>query len=461
MKYATTLQEIYNAFDQDPLSEQDFSYYYGKTMPSRTGDTYYSPINDIFKACIRNQKSHTFLLLGNRGCGKSTELNVLSKRLMDEGRLVKTVSLERLERDPDSAKATKTMYMDVLFVIMEAMLQIAEQSGCEKLTGKANDTLQEFFGETTQIITEEKSTGTSKDYGVSLGDSPIAPFLKLFVDFKRKFKDDMTVKTQYRERIVKNYSDWKDALNSIAKSIAEKCNGKMPVIIFEELDKLLDTEIWDAFYKDAEKLAGFSFSIIYTFRSAFRYDEHYQTSLSDYFETKVFPVIRLVNRDGTPNEDGYQAMREIVKLRANLDLFEPATEDHLGALDYLIKMTGGSPRSLFAAINESCSYAEDRIESGDTKAFITWDDVEYGGLRKFRGDKQVFLYTRLDNPYLKKLIENGGISNEGPSVENRAEFVKFLENDILLEHYNYRDPNGPYGWFSLHPLALEFLQKWT
>ena len=82
MRYANEITEIINAFSPEPLkADQMDEFYCGDTMELRMGDKYSSPMEDIFDLCQEAEKGKAFLLLGHRGCGKSTELNKISTEL--------------------------------------------------------------------------------------------------------------------------------------------------------------------------------------------------------------------------------------------------------------------------------------------------------------------------------------------------------------------------------------------
>lgn len=94
MEYANQISEMINAFSPAPLQMDQMERFYCKgTMEYRTSDKYDSPIEDIFDACQTLGESAAFLLLGHRGCGKSTELNRMSQRLISRGYFVKTYAL--------------------------------------------------------------------------------------------------------------------------------------------------------------------------------------------------------------------------------------------------------------------------------------------------------------------------------------------------------------------------------
>lgn len=76
MKYANQISEIINAFSPDPLKiDQMDRFYCSDTMEYRMSDKYNSPMEDIFDICQEDRVNNAFLLLGHKGCGKSTELN--------------------------------------------------------------------------------------------------------------------------------------------------------------------------------------------------------------------------------------------------------------------------------------------------------------------------------------------------------------------------------------------------
>jgi predicted AAA+ superfamily ATPase len=125
MKYAEHLADIPNAFKLGPLEPEELERFFcNETMEFRTGDKYDSPIRDIYEDCQFPSDNNAFLLLGHRGCGKSTELNKMSQELEKNGYQVVTV---RCNLDLD---LINPVYTDLLILIGEALLKIAEKVGC-------------------------------------------------------------------------------------------------------------------------------------------------------------------------------------------------------------------------------------------------------------------------------------------------------------------------------------------
>ena len=93
MKYANQISEMINAFSPETLKiEQMEQFYCSNTMEYRMSDKYSSPMEDIFDICQEKRNRNAFLLLGNKGCGKSTELNRLSEKFEKEEYLDKTIA---------------------------------------------------------------------------------------------------------------------------------------------------------------------------------------------------------------------------------------------------------------------------------------------------------------------------------------------------------------------------------
>ena len=139
MKFAEKVIDIPNAFAPNPLIGEELPHYYcEETMRVRTGDDYMSPIEDIYDACRWPTERNAFLLLGHKGCGKSTELNHMSARLREDGYQVFTIGCG-VDLDLNNP-----LYADLLILMGEALLKIAERTGCV-LDADTVQTVREFW----------------------------------------------------------------------------------------------------------------------------------------------------------------------------------------------------------------------------------------------------------------------------------------------------------------------------
>ena len=427
MKYANKVEEFINAFEPGPLSIDELDqFYYDKTMEVRTGDAYDSPITDIYEASKRPEGNRKFLLLGHRGCGKSTELNKMSETLMEEGYKVATIQCG-LDMDTNNPA-----FSDLLILMGDALLQMAYEEHCH-LDKSVENTIIEFWDIKETTTTTDDDSDLDIEGGISVETpSIIAKLLKLSGSVKGSLKYSENRRTVYRERITQRLSEWKMAMNSIADEITKKLHGKQPILIFEDLDKLEAGDAWEIFQNHAVALTAVSFPLIYTFPIALSYDPKFR-SLTGYFETKTFPMIKLQEANGNKFEAGYDTIKAIVEKRARLDLFSE------NVLENLIAKTGGSLRDLFKAINASATRARRRnsevIESSDTSR----------ALESIKSD----LTRVIERKHYSFLVDIANGNHE--MIDDKEMLLEMLQAGAVLEYNGKR-------WHNVHPLVRQFLE---
>ena len=316
MKYADRVSEMLNAFSPAPLKiEQMDEFYCDDTMEYRTSDKYSSPLEDIFDGCQEAGEDNALLLLGHRGCGKSTELNRLAEKLVSNGYWVKTI-ICNLDLDLNNM-----MYTDLFILMGDALLQIAEELECE-IDGELLDGIMDFWQEGVETTVSQESDGILAEAGSSAETPGIfAKIFKIFAKIKMDLKYSEETRREYRRKISVRSSEWIGMLNRIAEEIAQNADGKLPIMIFEDLDKLNPENAWETFYNYAAVLSGMRFPVIYTFPIALAYDKRF-SAMESYFITKTLPMIKIETIDGQPFEAGINIIREIVGKRADMRLFE-------------------------------------------------------------------------------------------------------------------------------------------
>lgn len=423
MKYAHQVSEMLNAFSPEPLhGEQMKKFYCNDTMEYRMSDKYDSPMEDIFEMCQEGTQN-AFLLLGHKGCGKSTELNRLSAELSARGYKVRTIVCST---DLDMFNI---VYSDLFILMGEALLSIADECGC-KISDRILNDIIHFWDEGVETSVSGKEETIDTEAGFS-GETPsLFGALKVFIKLKADLKYNEEVRKEYRRKISIRSSEWMELLQNVAKEIADKAEGKSPVVIFEDLDKLNPEDAWKVFYNYAAVLSGMSFPVIYTFPIGLSYDTRF-AAMEGYFITKTLPMIKIETIEGEPYEDGINIIREIVRKRADLNLFED------GVLDHLIRYSGGSLRDLFHTINASAKRAERRNSTG-----IAMEDAE-----RALEEVKTSLTRRIersDYEFLKKI----GTENK-ELIEDKQALLKMLQASVVLEYNGKR-------WHNLHPLVRRF-----
>lgn len=428
MKYANHINEMINAFSPAPLKmDQMDEFYCSDTMEYRTSDKYNSPIEDLYDCCLEFEGREAFLLLGHRGCGKSTELNRMSQKLISQGYCVKTVACGM---DLD---LFNIVYSDLFILMGEALLEIADSLGCKIKKSILNDMIH-FWSECTETVTALEAGSVELEAGITAKSSGIfTDILNIFAKIKTDLKFNEETRKEYRRKISNHSSEWIRILGCISEEIARESDGKRPIIIFEDLDKLNPEDAWKVFYNYAAVLSGMMFPVIYTFPIGLSYDSRF-SAMEGYFVTKTLPMIKIETVENQPYREGVQIIRQIVKKRAKLSLFE----DHV--LDTLIQYTGGSLRDLFHAINSSAKRAERR----DSET-ICMEDAQ-----RALEELKTSLTRRIEKKDYEFLLNIYNGNKE--LIEDKKMLLKMLQASVVLEYNGKR-------WHNVHPLVVKFFRE--
>lgn len=427
MKYAKEVCEMFNAFSQAPLQvDQMDDFYCQNTMEYRTSDKYCSPIEDILDSCKDLERTSAVLLLGHRGCGKSTELNKMSERLDLEGYPVKIINCSR---DLD---LLNIVHSDLFILMGEALLNIAKELECEI----DKDTLKKimhFWDEGTECSEYKEAVENSVEAGIEAETPKILSILKTFIKIKADLKYNEETRVEYRRKINVRTSEWMVMLNLVSEEIAKKTGGKCPIIIFEDLDRLNPDDAWKVFYNYVALLSGMKFPVIYTFPIALSYDPKF-AAMESYFIVKTLPMIKIATIENQPFDDGIDIICKIVEKRANLKLFEKNT------LKRMIQYTGGSLRDLFYVINSSAKRAERR--KSET---ISMEDTE-----RALEELKTSLTRRIEKRNYEFLLNIYKGNKE--MIEDKEMLLKMLQASVVLEYNGKR-------WHNLHPLVAKFFEE--
>lgn len=428
MRYANQIDEMINAFSPEPLKvEQMDEFYCDNTMEFRMSDKYNSPMEDILDVCQNEKEYNAFLLLGHKGCGKSTELNQLSAELISKGYKVQTIVCSM---DLDMLNI---VYSDLFVLMGEALIRIAMESGC-KIDKTILDNILNFWMEGMETKVLQKLESVSIDTGISI-ETPglLNNILKMFAKIKADLKFNEEIRREYRKKISICSSEWIELLGNVSKEIIRKTEGKPPIIIFEDLDKLNPEDAWKIFYNYAAILSSMPFPVIYTFPIGLSYDVRF-SAMEGYFTTKTLPMIKIETIKGETFVEGIDIIRDIVGKRADLGLFEE------NVLEELIQYTGGSLRDLFHAINASAKRAGRRKSNRISK-----EDAE-----RALEELKTSLTRRIEQKDYEFLLNIYKGNKE--LIEDKQMLLKMLQASVVLEYNGKR-------WHNVHPLVVRFLKE--
>ena len=415
MQYATTVNEILNAVNPRPLDGD--SQFYVETMEARTGNPCISPIQDIMDACEFPQEQNAMLLLGHRGCGKSTELNKMSAHLEQEGYPVYTVYCEK-ELDPLNIE-----YTDILILMGDSLLQLAGR----KHIALASSLISAVHSFWRTAIEEEKIVESGVDIEGSAGLNA------LFILIKGILKYNASRRTIWRTTVERKSSEWLNLLGQVIAAISEVTGGKQPVLIFEDLDKLAPEAAWRVFSNYSKNLSSLPSPVIYTFPIALYFSPEF-TAIDGFFKYYTLPMIKVHEQNGERCGEGFDTIRDIIRKRINLELFQG------DLLDTIIEKTGGSLRNLFNVIENAGKLARRRGSRS-----IEQSDVNYA-LTTLKSD----ITRRLDDNYYDFLAEIANGQHE--KITMKEKLLDMLQAGAVLEYNGKR-------WHDVHPLVKDFLEE--
>ena len=130
-------------------------------------------------------------------------------------------------------------------------------------------------------------------------------------------------------------------------------------------------------------------------------------------------MIRIVNQDDTPNQDGRDVMREMLHRRAAPHLFDE------GVVDILAKYSGGHPRDLLRLLRYAFLYAE----HGRFDVASAWRAV-----RELATDFRRFLHPKDDYKLLAEIDFAQPRQTMPGNPDHRS---KLLYNLALLEYNKF------------------------
>jgi len=279
----TTIKGIRQNFSPLPLTGDDLKEtgLYVDTIEARTGSPYKSPIEDIFDDCTTTGSyNYIHLLLGHRGCGKSTELNKLEIKFIEEGFAIRKIDCEA------ETNFAQIGVEDILILISNALLDICKEKKI-KINQDDIEKLNYFFvPKVREIVAREES---EIGIGGSIGFTLPLNIFSLSAKVKSQIMNTSEEMTTIRINIKNNFAEWNRCIDNIIEKIKENDSQKYPIIIFENFDKIVPVEnAIEIFGKGyLEKIRTY---IIYTFPISLSYSEKFGT-IEQYVTPHFFPML--------------------------------------------------------------------------------------------------------------------------------------------------------------------------
>jgi len=416
VQYANQLHDFDIAFEPEPLTEAELAtFYYDGTFAIRMGDEYNeTPIDAIYNACRRPRPENAHLLLGHRGCGKSTELVRLKTQLEAEGRQVIVINAT-LQADRSSL-----IYNDLLILLGKELIELAQRMKYSFDETLAEDILS--FWDTLEIMENFHSSEKAKAK-VGLGAWVASVGADIQAGGERR--------EIIRKHVTRNTGQWLGYIRELSQHLTAHM-GHQPIVIFEELDKLTTDSAWSVFSNALTKLP---FPVIYTFPISLSFDPRFADIRSLFNDNvHILPMIKVRTKEGEPYELGVDSIVAIVEKRCDPSLFEEEV------LEFLVKKTGGVLRHLFLCIKWAASRASRRKSQT-----ISYEDALEAAKRQ-----AALLIRTLEVNDFETLVEISRGSKEKSQIHDRQTLLRMVQGLIVLEY------NATF-WHDLHPLIEDYL----
>ena len=413
MPKATNLVGAYNNFVVEPLkTEEEFKDFY-VARPENAP----SPIEELKDRIENADSAKKYLFLGFRGCGKSTELNRLSRMIDRNKFLLVSYSIRELD-------VSDFDFRDFFGSMALKIYDIAEKE--IKLEKDIKDDFLDFMMHITKV-SEEDVTKYS-EMGISFSN-----FILLKLGREAKTREYI------RKELETKISDLIQKLNWLTMEVETK-TGKRIVVIVDDLDKLTRVkQAEDFFYKNYGLLIQPNCFVIYTFPIPLTFNPYYENVRPAFDDDIILPQLPVKSKDGKRvNENNFNFYKELVEKRMDLDLIEE------NALEEAIVSTGKTSEfisimrdaTIKAYMNENEKITKEEVGKALEKLRRTYDRT-------------------LTEAHKKRLLEI--YDKKEARDENTNDSIS---RDLLfsLTAVEYEDEEG--RWCDINPLLMPLVEKW-
>jgi hypothetical protein len=374
------------------------------------------PLYKLIRALLRDHRQPPkYFFSGHRGCGKSTELNMLAADdEINEKFFLMKYSVK------DVCDVNNLDYVDVLFSI-GAQLYLQYTDAGRELRPELIEELESWKNDIVEQVREEiASFETSMEAGLKA----------FFLSILAKIRAEDTTRQTIRKKVEPRLSELIDKINLIAADIEGKEKKKVLVLI-DDLDKPGLDPARKIFYNNYTAITQPACAIVYTVPISMFFAQEFTAIRESRF---FLPNVKLHFKKERENPDkkGYQLMESFILKRMKNNLIEPE------ALAHVIKMGAG----IFRETARIIQIAADSALENDRNRIIKEDAVR--AEREIRSDFKRILKPK-DYITLKEICRN----NEICGIENIGDL---LHNLSVLEYMNDET------WCDIHPTLEELLR---
>ena len=425
MKKAKRLEEMIGVFNAFPLTEENFSDFYVDTSKIRSVINARSEIVNTLKYGINPYAK--ILLMGHKGSGKSTEMVQISKELKEQYEIINFSIAQEVE-------LIGLQYIDVIFAVMSQIIDYLDASKKVNLNPKSLDRMVEYW-KSEKTMEEAVKDDVEIEAG---GDAKLSFLKKISVYGKGIFKTGAETKKTIRRSIEPKISYLISLMNETLEDINDqlkKKEHKELLVVIEDLDKLDIADARHIFVEHRKTILSLHLKMIFSFPIYMAYTADFGMINDDFDKYVLYSMIKVQNSDKSKNQEGIDALKQIVYKRMDEKLIEP------DALEYMISKSGGAIRDLFSMLTDAAI-----LELTKTSAqSITLDDAKIAAKRL----QSTYERYIISPEQFKRLIE----VYQDPHPENTDEVLSELLKTLSVIEYNGE------RWCGVHPVLVDFLKE--
>lgn len=373
-----------------------------------------NPLDKMKRGLLRDSLiPPKFLLSGQRGTGKSTELNrLIAYPEIQERFFIVHYSIR------DTLDPAGLHYIDLLLSIGAQIFIRAVDAGLKLRAGVLRKLAR--WMEATALI-EAKGFETELELE--------GFFAKLLAGLRVQY----SIRNEMRRNLEPRLSEF-IAITDLMVAEIELKTARNVLVAIDDLDKPDLAVVRELFHERLASLTSPHCSIIYTIPIALLYSSEAAQIIQAFSGSWVLPNVTIAGHaDRAPNEAGRGAMREFVAKRMSLDLIDQ------DAMEHAITMSGGLFREMGRIVRSAADHAigrgAEKIEKRDVA------EAESEIRNEFRRMLEPEDYETLAKIHRDQELRGAEI------------FAKLLHNMSVLEYQN--DEN----WCDVHPAIIPLIER--
>lgn len=280
-----------------------------------------------------------YLFCGHRGSGKSTELRHLRNQFHRADRYYVVFADAAVELDVNNLR-----YQDLLLHLAAKLARQLADDGCN-IDRRHLEPLYDWFVERVEKREQTKQFALEAKAGLE-GKLSVLPLLaKVFGSISTACKTNSTYKQELRLTLQSYFSDFAAAFNRLIATTECELERRL-LFVVDGTDRLRNDDAQAFFVSDVDQLQQINGLFIYSAPIHLVYEGGGQAK-QNFHRVFHLPNIKVENEDGSPNEDGLNAMRRMLHLRADASLFDG------GVAEELARTCGGHPRELMQLLGNA------------------------------------------------------------------------------------------------------------